>query len=246
MARTARYTENTSNNNFFSNDLDSTTVQEAIKDLQKAALTEVYDWRTKKEEELAKTYSAAHIRDEKKAQKTLAETKQAIEKQFKAKELKERQEAERKIAQEKYEAEKNLRQALVSANIADIQETYREATGKEINRLQAVSLKAQAIIKDISDPGGAINQSLSDALSKISNKLESGITEAVNLYSSYQGKINARLDGTQKTFKQFMDASDKMSPFYKVTDYASKLNDLVDAGVAYNVWAESFFSYHKR
>lgn len=159
-----------------------------------------------------------------------------------AKELKDRQEAEKKLAQEKYEAEKALRQALVNSNIADIQETYREATGEEISRLQAAGLKAQAIVKDISDPGGAINQSLNSALSKMADKLGSGITEAVNLYSSYQGKINARLDGTQKTFKQFMDASDKMSPFYKVTDYAKKLDELVDAGVAYNVEQRAFLA----
>lgn len=43
MARTTEYTESKSSSGFFSNDLDTKTVQGAIEDLQKAALTEVYE-----------------------------------------------------------------------------------------------------------------------------------------------------------------------------------------------------------
>lgn len=67
----------------------------------------------------------------------------------------------------------------------------------------------------------------------------------MDTYSKYQGSINARLAGSEKTFKALMDGNAKGSPFYKTADYISNLNDLVSQGIAYNVEQRAFIQTMK-
>lgn len=152
------------------------------------------------------------------------------------------------MLEKELEAERELRKSLINASIEDIKEAYKEATGQEMSDKEAQKTKTEAVIKDTlkaifggdTEGSGVMGQLGNKIVGFLKNSLDDGIKEALSIYSSYQGKINARLDGTQKTFKKFMDASDKMSPFYKVSDYAKSLDKLVDSGIAYNVEQRAF------
>lgn len=106
---------------------------------------------------------------------------------------------------------------------------------RNLTRAEARRMRREALKQELTDSDNI--EKLRDALI---GKLDNGINQAISMYTEYQGKINSRLDGTQKTFKQFMDSADKMSPFYKVQDYARNLNSLVDQGIAYNVEQRAF------
>lgn len=112
--------------------------------------------------------------------------------------------------------------------------------GRELDEREARQMRREALIKDAKDPNGSIASAISAIGDKLLSALDNGVNQAISMYTEYQGKINSRLDGTQKTFRQFMDSADKMSPFYKVQDYARNLNSLVDQGIAYNVEQRAF------
>ena len=112
--------------------------------------------------------------------------------------------------------------------------------GRELDKREAQKMRRDAILQDLKDPLGDLHSVVSAIGDRLGSALDNGVNQAISMYTEYQGKINSRLDGTQKTFKQFMDSADKMSPFYKVQDYARNLNSLVDQGIAYNVEQRAF------
>ena len=121
---------------------------------------------------------------------------------------------------------------------AELERQYRETSRKTY---------IKSILGNITNNNDAtvLTEKVTDALDKISKSVTSAIDSAMDTYSKYQGSINARLVGTEKSFKTVMDGNAKASPFYKTSDYISNLNNLVNQGIAYNVEQRAFIQTMK-
>lgn len=87
--------------------------------------------------------------------------------------------------------------------------------------------------------GGALNH----VLSEISRTADNAVSDAVNTYTRYSGRISARLQGTGKKFTtidQLIGTNLMFSSIVKQTDVLEKLASLVDEGIAYNVEQRAF------
>lgn len=127
--------------------------------------------------------------------------------------------------------------------------TKGKLTKKEENELSELSsslasdeekLKSSNIADAVgSIVGGALNH----VLSEISRTADNAVSDAVNTYTRYSGRISARLQGTGKTFTtidQLIGTNLMFSSIVKQTDVLEKLASLVDEGIAYNVEQRAF------
>lgn len=86
---------------------------------------------------------------------------------------------------------------------------------------------------------------LSNVISSELSKLTSKVDNYISVFNSYAASINTRLQGTSKSFTTVADViSTKLtgSPYVKQTEVLEKLNELVSAGISYNVEQRSFLA----
>lgn len=121
--------------------------------------------------------------------------------------------------------------------LGDQQKEYTslKAKAKELaNEWKAASKEERASV---------VGQYASNAAKKIGEFGASAFSEAENILTQYNSSINARLQGTDKTFNDMAKVVTKNlsgSPFVKQTDVLSKINDAVKSGIAYNVELRSY------
>lgn len=127
------------------------------------------------------------------------------------------------------------RKAIAKATAAD-----PNATGEEKRQARADYIQA-----DFEEQFEKLGENLSDSFSKALSGLSSKISGYFDVFSQYAAAINTRLQGTDKSYDSVMDLiSGKLfgSPFVKQTEVLEKLNELVSAGISYNVEQRAFLA----
>lgn len=90
---------------------------------------------------------------------------------------------------------------------------------------------------------GSLGAASKQAVGNAQKALNSSVDDAMQLFVGKASKINARLQGTNKTFTSMNDVFERnlgASPYVKYTDAIDNLAELVDTGVAYNVEQRAF------
>lgn len=219
-----------------------TTVNDRIAKLEAAREKHIQQLRL----DLAEDVEKKLLQVGKKNEKELAEWKEKVAKKA-ANDEKNRQ---KQTAQELANWDKkqiveqyNFERQLAREN-ADLEKQYREATrsNKLTNFLNSIGASK---LTGSDANTSLVTDKITSALDKLSSSLDNAIDSAMETYSKYQGSINARLVGSDKTFKSLMDGNSKSSPFYKTSDYISSLNDLVSQGISYNVEQRAFIQTMK-
>ena len=213
-----------------------TTVNDRIRKLEESRTREINNLRLRLAEDTEKKLLKADIKNE----QELAKWKDKVAKSSQQAELNQRKKAQQELANwdkqqlvDQYKFEKQLME-----ENAELERQYRETSRKTY---------IKSILGNITNNNDAtvLTEKVTDALDKISKSVTSAIDSAMDTYSKYQGSINARLVGTEKSFKTVMDGNAKASPFYKTSDYISNLNNLVNQGIAYNVEQRAFIQTMK-
>lgn len=97
--------------------------------------------------------------------------------------------------------------------------------------------------KDLTKAEG--KKDLTDAIKKLEKCIDSLIDGAMSYISEYSGKINARLQGTEKTYDDIMAVMQRTltgSPYVQMKNVMSKVADLSDKGIAYNLELRAFLA----
>lgn len=213
-----------------------TTVNNRIKNLEESRTKEIENLRLRLAEDTEKKLLKAGIKNE----KELASWKDKVAKASQQTELNQRKKAQQDLANwdkqqliDQYKFEKQL----IEEN-AELEKQAREASRKTY---------IKSILGNVTNSNDAtlLTEKVTSALDKISSSVTSAIDNAMDTYTKYQGSINARLVGTEKSFKTMMDGNAKSSPFYKTSDYIDNLNSLVSQGIAYNVEQRAFIQTMK-
>lgn len=79
----------------------------------------------------------------------------------------------------------------------------------------------------------------------IASAYKSSFAQAENMLTSYQAHINARLQGSEKTYKSITDkvtSNLSLSPFVKSVDVLEKLREATDQGIVYNLEQRAFLA----
>ena len=162
---------------------------------------------------------------------------------FKKKSLQERIELQRQAKQQHKEALANLKKL----NKKEIEEAKTEQE-KEAARSRARSRVAEERLayEKISTPtytgkdvGASIIKRLDAAITKMTGKVDSALEEI----TSYQAKIEARLQGSGKSFsaiEKSVATSVAASPFVKQRELYQNISTLIDKGVAFNIEERAF------
>ena len=114
--------------------------------------------------------------------------------------------------------------------------SMKQAIEKEKERVAKSGGFGKALLGDLAKAGA-------NALNKGVEAATKGIDDAMRLFEGKASKINARLQGTSKTFNKLNDTFEKnlgASPFVKYQDSIENLATLVDMGIAYNVEQRAF------
>ena len=127
-------------------------------------------------------------------------------------------------------------------------EEEAEAFGNTVGRQFKLTMAKEA--EEIAKKGGfgaALGDNLAQAgkaaAGAAQKALTQGVDQAMELFVGKASKINARLQGTSKTFNKMNDVFEKnlgASPFIRYADAIDNLASIVDAGVAYNVEQRAF------
>lgn len=123
-------------------------------------------------------------------------------------------------------ADYNLKKEAGTATAEDAQ-----ATADKINAANAARLQANLLNK------------MNDTLSAMKNKLDSAVNDAMSIISRYQASIDARLQGSDKTFESITDLMEKnlaVSPYVSQKKMMENINKAVEAGISYNVEQRAF------
>ena len=166
--------------------------------------------------------------------------KDALNNNKKAQDLfyKYKQQQEKKIQQQQRKAELEASRALG---------TQTKAEKKELQAIYNKEWKAQQPStgeKWQKSIVGAIENS-AKAVGKAISKLTQQVDTYIGTYNSYAAGITTRLQGSGKTFADISNTISRnlaTSPYVKQTQVLEKLNELVSAGISYNVEQRAFLS----
>lgn len=148
-------------------------------------------------------------------------------------------------AQNKQEYDKKLaNEKKLTAELKEMEDSgqYTE------EELEAKRSEVQAAAQETRDVGAAMNvTSMKTALSELGDKITSGISAAMQaaegIVTTSQSVINARLQGTDKTFQDMMDTvTDNLSisPLAEMEKVIENIREASDKGIAYNIEQRAF------
>lgn len=113
-------------------------------------------------------------------------------------------------------------------------------------RKEYQSLRRQESLEDLPEKiAQEVSNSLSNAFSSLLDNIGRKIDGYIDVTNSYAASVNTRLQGTDKSYSQITNLiSGKLfgSPYVKQTEVLEKLNELVSAGISYNVEQRAFLS----
>lgn len=205
--------------------LESLAILEAkFKDQQDKKRREYEKANIKKQADLEFTLRMAGIKktssEYKAAQKKIQDELNKNERLQKLKNLNDYYEKEQALIKENLEIEKNARKRI----LGDVNASFSD----KINAAKGEFLSSENLSKMIST-----------ALSSTLNQLNS----VIDKYVSFQTGVNARLQGSGRTFttaETLLTTAVGIQPYVKTESMISKLSDLVDTGVAYNLEMRAF------
>ena len=112
--------------------------------------------------------------------------------------------------------------------------------------LQLKETREQAKNQAIKDKNlvSALN-AVNSTMSKLSGDYKKAFNEASTILNDYQGAIDARMQGSDKNFKDMSDmisSNLSVSPFVKTTKVLEKLKEATEKGISYNVEQRAFLA----
>lgn len=153
------------------------------------------------------------------------------------KEFKKQQEEERKAQLEILEMRRNL--------MSDAE--YAQEMGRINREYRSPGTRGADIAEGFKEfgvgLGKSIGSSVANSVAKLASAFSNGIDNALKEITSYQSKIEARLQGSGESFKQMekdISKSIAASPFVSQKKMYENLSTLIDKGIAYNVEERAF------
>lgn len=112
--------------------------------------------------------------------------------------------------------------------------------------LQLKETREQAKNQAIKDKNlvSALN-AVNSTVAKLSGDYQKAFNEASTILNDYQGSIDARLQGSDKTFKDLSDTISSnlsISPYIKTTKVLEKLKEATEKGINYNLEQRTFLA----
>lgn len=150
-----------------------------------------------------------------------------------------------KVVEEKEELKKKLQieKEVSKARIEQLEEeaelfgkSLKNSVQQELEKIKLEGGFGKSIVNSLGEAGKAAAGAAQKALTQ-------GVDQAMELFVGKASRINARLQGTSKTFNKMNDVFEKnlgASPFIRYADAIDNLASMVDAGVAYNVEQRAF------
>lgn len=142
-----------------------------------------------------------------------------------------------KVAQIKQDSEMTEEEKQRAYEDADQARKDVYASTVESDKWAADALKK----KQQHDFNTALQKTMDSAISKLSSAIE----DQMKYVTQYQGYLNARLQGTDKTFtsvNSLLKQNLSLSPFVKTTAVLDNIKKLSDEGVAYNIEQRAFLA----
>ena len=114
----------------------------------------------------------------------------------------------------------------------------RKSAAKEQNRNALETLKSGATLKD------ALKQGLKNVVNAVMD-MSKQIDQKISAFYQYQAKMEARLQGSQTSYASALKMISKnvgMSPLMKQETVVTKMQELIDSGVAYDLELRAFLA----
>lgn len=194
-----------------------------------------FDLETKYAEILAKNTSgmnkkelAAYNKQRKKIEEELKKHKDKL------KDVEEKEELKKKLQLEREVSKARLEQLEEEAELFG--KSLKNSAQQELEKIKLEGGFGNAMKNSLGEAGKAAAGAAQKALTQ-------GVDQAMELFVGKASRINARLQGTSKTFNKMNDVFEKnlgASPFIRYADAIDNLASMVDAGVAYNVEQRAF------
>ena len=194
-----------------------------------------FDLETKYAEILAKNTSgmnkkelAAYNKQRKKIEEELKKHRDKL------KDVEEKEELKKKLQVEREVSKARLEQLEEEAELFG--KSLKNSAQQELEKIKLEGGFGKALKNSLGDAGKAAAGAAQKALTQ-------GVDQAMELFVGKASRINARLQGTSKTFNKMNDVFEKnlgASPFIRYADAIDNLASMVDAGVAYNVEQRAF------
>lgn len=131
----------------------------------------------------------------------------------------------------------------VSAAEEEIADLDAQIEEKKKNGEDTSELEAEKLAKQRQKDQLAATATLVKAINSVQDQYEKTFKEVEGLLATYKGTIEARLQGSEKSYDDVMNKIStnlSMSPFVKTQDVINTMKAAVDEGIAYNVEQRSF------
>lgn len=144
---------------------------------------------------------------------------------------------------ERKKEQKQLEQEL---EVAKLRSQFKE-DGSEKGGLEKFADNLSADLKEnlsmMGDSFKDVGKGMIKGLANLGDKLSGEINAVISSYSKYQSSINTRLQGATETFQSVektLTSTLGMTPYFRTENMLEKLNELVGAGIAYNLEQRAF------
>ena len=199
------------------------TQADASKETWKTYLDKQYAYRAA----LEKKFGEDALKNNKKAIESLQKYEELLVKKFESDKAKRERE--------------NRKKALEELKSAGLLTNEQRSEYKQIRKDEVSERLQEKLVKEFSSIGSNIVNYVKSSLIRMENQVD----RYIDVFNNYAAGINTRLQGTNKSFSSIADTiTGKLagSPLVKQTEVISKLNDLVDAGISYNVEQRAFLA----
>ena len=209
-----------------------------IKQLEKAARQEEYSARIKELEDLKKKRREiiAAGGDTSKIDKKISRAEKSVEKQKDKIDKANPAEARLGVKGELKDVGKQLAGG-ITGTLDELGSFLKGDTSKDAlkERAEAGDKIAEATLKNIDE--------LEDKMNSFVNGIKELLSSYIQEYSSYQGKVNARLQGSGSGWNSInnrLNNSVGANPYVKLSKMLENVSAAVEAGIAYNVEQRAF------
>lgn len=185
-----------------------------------------------------KNYSQKEIDEQNRIEQIKLKKQENIQKQYDKLIAKARSEEEKyNLEQEKKKKLSAIENSSTGSKLGDLMQS---AGGKSALDIVASSDSKLASFAGTLSRGFAnpVVQALTAGFNLLNNRIGQSVTEIANMYSSYMGPINTRLQGTNDTLETIWDTSKASlgtNAYVNQKKYLENINRLVESGISYNL-----------
>ena len=165
-----------------------------------------------------------------------------LEKAQRAKQQKEQLENQKKLVKERWQTEKEYAKDQFKSTYSNI--------GKNIGEqglIDGLKSSFADFKKNIVEAGDILKENAQEAFDEATtalfNATDAAVDKVMSTFTQYQTQIDARIQGTGKTFTTLQDkltSAVGITPFFKTEDLLKNLNETVENGIAYDVEQRAF------